>query len=632
MTRMNDTADFEPITAQNSVSDFEPIHSPSLLQRASTIAGQVATLPYRAALGAVGDIRETATDPKKAIKDLYQGARAEAQNNLLPALQTVTKTMQSLPVNPLNPLALLERHQQPIDFGAYTPDDPESNMTKTGSFLAQAIPGGKAADLTEFAVREGAKYLPEFLGKKLATGLAAKTASGVTTAPIFGQDPVNNILANLAFHGAAGAGKVAGNFAKNIASKALIPEAVTGSLKDSYDTAAELSNQDTGNIAKTEYEKLAGSYDKNSQEYIPGIESKLWDQSKSNASNIDAQNPNIFDTTYYRRKLLDAKNDLNEDYGRYPDAKSAIDEVMGNAINKTVGKTDIYGTKKDINSLSDAINERQLNNQDYAKVKTLTKDPQVSDIARREAHNKIRDALVDSMQNTISKNIDIPGMSQFADDYANANAITQYIKNTFESKVPASGKGTVPTKFINNYHNLHPDADISNFHDEFVPKSKEEGMGKILRLQRMLGDNKEETQNLLKRHIFKNAIDGDQINPTKMWNAYNKLSENHKNYIFSEPEKQMFNILQDTRKIKPSALRAAGKYTMLPLGLVSVLHDGLHGLQGNDLGNAVGQRMLMSEINKRMGREPQAGIAASMASALARGAFLSPPQQTQGGQ
>lgn len=181
-----------PAAAPNDfgfVPDVEPsIGERSFVDNLKNALVGVAHIPSALYHGTVGTAEEFVHHPIRAAKDVFEGAREYGQNTIAPLAAKFTRAAISTPTSPFyNPVAA--RLTQDVNIPTYTPEHPHASATAAGELGASLFPIGRGASLLEKLVRHGAESLPEFFGKRLATGIAGGAVAGAGVSPLTGMDP-----------------------------------------------------------------------------------------------------------------------------------------------------------------------------------------------------------------------------------------------------------------------------------------------------------------------------------------------------------------------------------------------------------------------------------------------------------
>jgi ABC-type iron transport system FetAB ATPase subunit len=354
-------------------------------------------------------------------------------------------------------------------------------------------------------------------------GILAAPLEGATSAARSALTPiasgVRNLMSRFAFPAMSDAVNQLSNFGSNISNKAAFLMA-----KENHD-----------------------------QNYLPQ-EDTLWkklDQYKTQADQI----PNaVFDNTKHQHNMEQHFNDVDENLKHNPDSIQ----------NQDAQKLAYNSWNAPTSTFTDAINHNKVLNSSYRDAITPGSTIPLSSV--KYAIKSIKGTLTDNLQDL--KNSDDPNVSHFATNFENtinqANESTANRNKLFhEVTTPSgdSGKSTFSNINSNMRSFTNQDGSISdsvgNFVNDYIPSSKNDGIGKMQQFSQMVGDS-DYAKSVLKKNIFNN-----QYEPKSFLDQYDKLSKQQQEFLFSSGENDQIRAMQKMIKNNPNVLSTSAFQKMV---------------------------------------------------------------------
>lgn len=436
-------------------------------------------------------------------------------------------------------------------FGISNPNILDKALKGIGQYAPYAI-GGEAA-------------LPASLGRLGASALTGAAFGGTQSDP--GQRLQGAILGSTWNPALELTGMGA---AKGINSLSAIPDALKNYLSQfaasgvSKNVASDL-NSPLGVTNETAFDMAKNNYNNYSSK-----ENQAWSKVTDAAKAADASGAK-FDDGSYTSALSDELNRLQDQSAK----QSALDRKNKDSIDLLNGYIDDqHGT------FSDAIEHNKALNADYQNEITPGKSLPFNTV--NFAKNSIKSSMTDNLaQNNLSDSLGAL--------WNQANQTTAQ-KNSIFNEIMNQGGNTQYSKFMKYYKADDPQfSNPSNFVNDYLPKSGNEGLQRMQQFSQMLGDD-DTAKAVLKKNIF-----GQSYDPNDFLNKYNKLSPDQQNFLFDQQQNQSIQSLKTMIDMHPDALKNNSFQSLWNHSIPAILGAGI----GHATGTGALEGALMGSLGAK---------------------------------
>ena len=448
-------------------------------------------------------------------------------------------------------------------------------IPKQQDYDYDSLVGIRNTDFGDKLVQGLVEYAPYAIGGEAAgvgkvVGIVPRGAAQAAEGGVFGATQNNDALSG-ALAGALGG---AGGALASGAVGGLVRGAKDNLIGHSAPSIARNIERSIGNLGgdmnQLAFKKAESSYE-DTVKNESNLHNELEQSSKKHDKHIK------YDNSRYKKSL---KNEVKR-----LDAESSRQSSLKPENDIAVKKLKLL-MKDNHNSFSGAIEHHKSINKMYGK--EVSPGNPVPESMIRFAHKEIK--------KDIQRNIDKNSIeSTFGRAWKSANNATQDRVNTFDKIIGSSGR-EAKSKFKKFYSGKSDSADASAFVKDYIPKPGEEGVQKIKALSKILGDENF-AKNVIKHNMFKSSIDKNNIE--SFVNKFDSLSNEQKDYLFDDKQRNMVGTLSRLLKSKKDVLSGNEKQNAMKTVLSTALgYGGAHYVGADPLTGLVVGGLAPSVYNK----------------------------------
>jgi hypothetical protein len=360
-------------------------------------------------------------------------------------------------------------------------------------------------------------------GKALLSRLGAASTGGASYGALQSENPVKGSIEG-AISGPIG--EVAGiglghgliKPAANLMSNKLAP-AIADLIKGKFHTGYENDISDSFKAASQNYR-----FHKNDEQ-------EKWNMSNQHTAIADLL-PNIkYDDSGRINALLEQRSKLQETpiKSQTAEQKAALKRING-----------LIETP--IKSFTQALNYGKSLNESYGETMTPGVSPQFSSV------NGAIKGFMKNMDNNINNPSNKEDLKRFGNAWKAARDSTIAKIKTFH-EVPSDKGGTNDSKFVHFFKNTGKYSDPTTFISDYIPSKGEKGTGRMEQFSDVVG-----SPTLAKRVLLK-SIFGEKPNMKNILDTYDKLSDQQKNFLFNQQDKQHLDFVNYMLDKNPKVLQ-----------------------------------------------------------------------------